>query len=161
MRFILTLGFLAILSACAPSADAQDQSDSTQTESSSDLTPFSELYDNGQIRIQGWLKDEKREGRWISFYQNGVRWSEDTYRNGKKDGPTKAYYPSGILKYSGIFLEDREAGTWNFYEETGKLVEARDFNPWSTIVCRLRARIVHKHCACPALVLTTFELRHD
>ncbi len=118
---------LLVLTACS-TVTTTDTTAQGQVVDSQDRTKYTEIYDNGQVKIDGWMKDDKRVGLWISYYENGVRWSEDEFRDGMKDGRTVSYYPNGIMRYRGTYIEDTKAGTWQFYDDSGKLVEEKDFN---------------------------------
>lgn len=109
-------------------ACAEPETVAPEEVSTPERTAYTETYPSGKLKMKGWMQGDKRVGRWIAFYENGVRWSENEYRDGRKNGPTKTYYDTGLLKYKGYYIEDEEAGTWNFYDETGKLVEKKDFN---------------------------------
>lgn len=80
-----------------------------------------EYYSNGQIKIQGHLDHGVREGKWESFFEDGKRWSESTYKEGTLHGPTKAYYSNGTLMYTGKFIEGSREGQWVFYKEDGTI----------------------------------------
>jgi len=43
-------------------------------------------YDNGKIQQQGYFKDGKLEGQWVSFDVNGNKKSIGEYKNGEKTG---------------------------------------------------------------------------
>lgn len=120
------LYILLMASAIACSSDEQ----ATQSTKTSDqtLVPYSEVYDNGQTRIQGNLLDGKRHGLWLSFYEDGVKWSEDEYFQGERNGKTISYYPTGIFRYKGVYIDDEPAGKWTFYDEEGKVDKEEDFS---------------------------------
>ena len=41
------------------------------------------LHENGGKKENGILKDGKRNGLWTGWYENGQKWLEKTYKNGK------------------------------------------------------------------------------
>lgn len=87
---------------------------------------FVEHYDNGQIKIEGRLVNDERQGVWTSYYLDGTKWSETTFENGIKSGPTTTYYEDGIMRYKGRFEDDLKTGTWTFYDEEGKVEKTLD-----------------------------------
>ncbi len=127
MKFIPILIAAMLLFGCGAEAK-EDTSTQGVVEDSQERNKHTEIYDNGQIKIDGWMQGNKREGLWVSYYENGVRWSEDEFREGMKDGKSVTYFPNGLLRYRGHYIEDKKAGTWQFYDETGKLVKEEDFN---------------------------------
>lgn len=44
-----------------------------------------------------------------------------------KNGEWKSYYENGQLKTKGSFNGGRETGTWEYYDESGKLIETKQF----------------------------------
>jgi len=86
-----------------------------------------ELYNNGNVRMEGVVKDGQREGLWKVYFDEGTLWSEGTYKNGKRNGEAKNYFPNGKLRYEGFFTDDKKSGHWKFYGEDGKLLEEKDF----------------------------------
>ncbi|HSH66786.1 MAG TPA: hypothetical protein VLB84_13570 [Bacteroidia bacterium] len=83
---------------------------------------------NGVIKMQGIMKDNKREGVWKSWYENGLPWSETTFKNGKKDGPTTTWYESGNKRYEGFFTNDKESGRWIFWKEDGSVGDTKNYD---------------------------------
>ena len=43
------------------------------------------------------------------------------YKEGKRHGPAKGYYESGILKKEAKFVDDKREGVARFYYPSGKL----------------------------------------
>ena len=52
-------------------------------------------YENGQKEEEWTYKDGKRDGLYASWYENGQKWIEGTYKNGKKDGLHTEWYENG------------------------------------------------------------------
>jgi antitoxin component YwqK of YwqJK toxin-antitoxin module len=84
-------------------------------------------YKSGAVRMQGMMKDSKREGLWKSFYENGVQWSESTFVCGVKFGKTTTWYENGNKRYEGFYANDKESGMWTFWNEAGELVNTKNF----------------------------------
>lgn len=125
MKFIQIL-LMTLLMACGGAAETET-SEAAQTPSK-DREKYTEIYDNGQIKIQGWERDGKRVGPWVSFYENGIRWSESEYRDGMREGKSVTYYPNGAMRYRGAYVADEKAGIWIFYDEEGKVIREENFN---------------------------------
>ncbi|MCB9360509.1 MAG: hypothetical protein H6587_07985 [Flavobacteriales bacterium] len=86
-----------------------------------------ELYENGKTRMEGAIKEGKRDGVWKVYFDDGKLWSEGSFTNGKRNGVAKNYYPNGKLRYEGFFTNDKKSGHWKFYNEKGILIEEKDF----------------------------------
>jgi len=123
----LILATCLILTSCdAPVAESDAQEVSSNT--SAEKVAYTEIYDNGQVKIEGFLKNGVRVGQWMSYYSTGLRWSENMYRDGMLDGRSVTYYDNGHLRYEGFYIEDKKAGIWQFYDDSGKLVKKENFN---------------------------------
>lgn len=96
--------------------------DSAAEKQEQEVIEVVEYYDNGRVSKRGITVDGKRTGRWESFYPNGLRWSETTFKNGVKEGPTVTYFPDGIMRYDGFYHDDVRSGKWVFYDTTGAVL---------------------------------------
>ena len=47
--------------------------------------------------------------------------------SGKKEGLTKIFYKNGRLKEEGLWLDDKQSGTWSFYDELGRVKSKINF----------------------------------
>jgi antitoxin component YwqK of YwqJK toxin-antitoxin module len=52
---------------------------------------------------QGKLKDGKRVGLWVLYWENGQLHYKVFYKNGKKDGPFKNFNQDGTLAFEGVY----------------------------------------------------------
>ena len=57
--------------------------------------PVFSLYENGQKRSEGTLKDGKADGKFTWWYENGQKMLEGTYKEGKLVGKQTAWYENG------------------------------------------------------------------
>ncbi len=80
------------------------------------------------VKFQG-PQDKKgqRNGRWFFYTENGTEQSTTEYVNGKKNGLILVRYPSGNVRYSGFYQDDKEVGAWRFYKEDGSLDFEKDY----------------------------------
>lgn len=85
-------------------------------------------YKNGQFKLQGMMKDGKRDGLWKSFYENGLPWSETTFTAGILDGKTTTWYENGQKRYTGAYKNGVECGSWTYWDENGKEMETRNYD---------------------------------
>lgn len=81
-----TMKKLLILGALAISGFAFAQVAKPVLEQEGNLVKATYYYDNGQIQQQGYFKDGKVEGKWVSYDQNGNKKSIGEYANGQKTG---------------------------------------------------------------------------
>ena len=119
MRFNFPL-LLVLLSLSLPSfgltVDDLIKRDGLYYEKFTDV-PFSGEIDEGPVR--GELKDGKREGPWVYYYDNGQLDNKGVYENGRKEGPWVSYWSNGQLSYKGVFKNGRKEGPWVSYNKDG------------------------------------------
>ena len=44
---------------------------------------------------QGEIKNGKREGPWVSYFENDQLWDKGDYKNGEREGPWVSYFDNG------------------------------------------------------------------
>ncbi len=81
-----------------------------------------QYYENGNIKMEGELKEGFRNGKWVFWFEHGSIWSEGFFTDGIRTGETKVYHENGKLFYEGVYHEGQKHDTWNFYNEQGHLV---------------------------------------
>jgi len=85
-------------------------------------------FPNGKIDTEGWNdKDTLRDGVWYSYYETGVKWSEQSYNHGLKDGRSVVYFPNGKIHYEGEYKDDKKFGHWIFYNEAGEIENEKNY----------------------------------
>jgi len=84
-------------------------------------------YKNGVIEIRGMMKNGNRDGLWKSFYEDGTPWSETTFKDGIKNGKTTTWYPTGQMRYTGFYTNDKESGKWMYYDEKGNISNSTNY----------------------------------
>ncbi len=89
---------------------------------------YEEFYESGALKIEGnFDENEARNGLWISYYENGQKWSESFYSHGKKEGHSVTFFPNGKIRYVGEYKNDLKTGLWRFYDEVGDLVKEETY----------------------------------
>ena len=78
-------------------------------------------YKRDQLVESGIYKDDKKNGKWIEYYENGNIRSEVTYLNGEPNGYAKLYYDSGTPSEEGIWQNYHWVGNYRAYYENGNL----------------------------------------
>jgi antitoxin component YwqK of YwqJK toxin-antitoxin module len=85
-------------------------------------------YPGKKIQMIGEYKANKRDGRWIYYYENGNVWSEGFFKKGKSDGQRITHYENGKVFYEGFYKEGRRVRIWKFYDEKGALMKTVDYS---------------------------------
>lgn len=83
---------------------------------------------NGKVEMIGMMKNQKRDGLWKSFYEDGTPWSETTFKDGKKEGKTTTWYENGQKRYEGFFQNNVESGRWVFWNEDGTIADSKNYD---------------------------------
>ncbi len=113
---------VAALTMCGSGPDPQPESKERIT------VEVVDYHDNGMVSKRGITIDGQRHGLWESFYPNGLKWSETTFRNGVKQGPTVTYFPNGMMRYSGSYYDDERSGMWVLYDTSGTIYARIDMD---------------------------------
>lgn len=84
---------------------------------------YVDKYDNGITKFKGFFRFGKRHGQWVSFYPDGLMWSELHFDKGLRHGPNLTYYQNGELRYSGFYKNDKRDSLWVYYDSVGKVAQ--------------------------------------
>ena len=80
-----------------------------------------EFYKNGQLKfVQNKNEDGKEDGLLISWYENGQKHSEGTWKDGEFVGLSTVWYENGQKKSEGTFKDGKEDGLFTSWYENGK-----------------------------------------
>ena len=72
---------------------------------------------------QGKIRNGKRDGPWVIYYDNGRIEKRETYKDGKKDGPWVSYHFNGRLRWEGTYKDGNRDGPWVDYNRYGTVDE--------------------------------------
>lgn len=112
---------------------------------------YVEYFQNGKIRMQGLMKDDKHAGEWKGYYESGQLKQLVTFVDGQENGPFVEYYENGTTSYKGAYktgvdengvsnedAENKEHGELLHYDEGGNLIQKMDCQ-WG--ICRTTWRV--------------------
>ena len=139
MKYFLILAVIGLIS-CSENQnedlEIETQLENGSSDTSNLVTPedptaagqYYEYHESGALKIEG-IQNEKgnRQGLWISYYENGTKWSESYYVDGKRDGHSLTFYPNGQVRYIGEYKNDEQVGSWKFYDEEGELTNEENY----------------------------------
>lgn len=86
-----------------------------------------EYYEDGMVRMEGGMKDGKREGEWTAYFPDGKVQSTGTFKNGLRTGKATVYYSNGQLYMEGMYKEGHHCGKWTYYDEQGYALRTDDY----------------------------------
>jgi hypothetical protein len=84
---------------------------------------YVDKYANGITKYSGLFRFGKRHGQWMSFYATGIKWSEQHYDKGIRQGLNETYFENGKIRYSGWYKNDLRDSLWIFNDSTGKTIQ--------------------------------------
>ena len=89
---------------------------------------FKLFFLNGNLQIEGRLKNNKNVGLWKYYYETGELESKGEFENDKPKGEWTWYYPSGKIRERGNYFEGNRIGKWQDFDEAGNVTEEKDFS---------------------------------
>ena len=82
------------------------------------------FYENDQKKEEGYMKDEKKQGKWTAWYQNEQKWREGIFKDGAEDGKWSWWNEDGKKKIERTFKVG-ELITEKEWDKSGNLVKHR------------------------------------
>lgn len=90
--------------------------------------PWMGYYPDGQKRYEGQFKNDKCQGVFTYYQENGALWATNTFDKSGTKALNKTYAPNGTLIATGYYLNQEKEGEWRFYsEETGALLTVEEY----------------------------------
>ena len=87
-------------------------------------TPFTgvrvEKHENGKKSREQTYKDGKPDGPWTVWHENGQKKWEETFKDGKNEGLLTRWYESGQKKWENTYKDGKEEGLQTFWHENGQ-----------------------------------------
>lgn len=86
-----------------------------------------EYYDSGVVKMEGGMKDGKREGEWTAYFPDGRVQSHGYFKDGERTGAATVYWSNGNLRSEGFYKEGKHCGKWKWYDEQGILLREENY----------------------------------
>jgi antitoxin component YwqK of YwqJK toxin-antitoxin module len=92
--------------------------------------PWVSYFDTGQLSTKGNYKNGEREGPWVSYHNNGQLFYKFNYKNGKVNGHGVTYHIGGKLLDEGNYKNGEREGPHVSYDAFGYgvLTEKGNYN---------------------------------
>jgi len=137
--FFLLLGVSMLLVACDPLKSADEREIKVTPEGFRIVGYFEKgtnnkigeraFYPNTQqAYIELRFDEQKKNGECYTYYENGNKWSLNTFDHDVLDGDYKTWYESGKIFIDGQYEDGKKSGTWKFYKEDGTLSKEEEYN---------------------------------
>ena len=94
---------------------------------SGDCVKEIEYYDTGQVKMEGGMKNGRREGEWKAFFPDGKTQSTGFFEGGLRTGSALVYWYNGNLREEGFYKEGKHCGKWRYYDEQGNFLREDDY----------------------------------
>ncbi|MDG2369712.1 MAG: hypothetical protein P8M12_03650 [Flavobacteriales bacterium] len=117
MKTLKVFILLITVSSCASNVNDVQGTSNVVIETDSQTDSFIEHYNNGNVKVLGSFLKNKREGMWISYFENGTKQSVHHYKNGFLNGSIEVFLISGKLLYQGFYVEGEKHGKWIYYNK--------------------------------------------
>jgi len=78
------------------------------------------FYENGQKAGEGHFLDGKAQGLWTEWHRNGQKAGESRYQDGKQQGLGTSWYENGQKSGEGHVQNDKPQGLWTWWHENGQ-----------------------------------------
>ena len=85
-------------------------------------------YPNGQKKHEGTYKNDVPMGEFTWWHENGQRSLVASYKDGKKQGKWTWWHPNGLKSIQGEYADNTPSSKWLWWAETGKVAQRADFN---------------------------------
>lgn len=76
----------------------------------------------------GFYKDNKKNGTWVKYYENGKPQAELNFASNRPDGPYTLYHANGNVKEQGVWSKGRMTGVYKRFYESGQIKQEKQFN---------------------------------
>lgn len=83
-------------------------------------------FPNGQKSFEIQYKNGEYDGDFISFHADGSKWLVQHYVKMVAHGPDTGYHPSGKVLYRGEYRNNKQVGTWRWFDEAGNLTVTKE-----------------------------------
>ncbi|HSP87390.1 MAG TPA: toxin-antitoxin system YwqK family antitoxin [Ignavibacteriaceae bacterium] len=86
---------------------------------------FKIYYENGNLEMEGQIKENKNDGHWKYYYQDGTLESEGNFANDLIEGKWSWFYPTGKIKETAEYKNGLREGNTIVYDEDGKIISEK------------------------------------
>jgi antitoxin component YwqK of YwqJK toxin-antitoxin module len=92
------------------------------------LVKETQYHANQKKKMEGGFANQKREGLWTAWFEDGKKWSEGYFKNGLNDSTRTVWHPNGNKYYEGHYKDGAKVGIWKFWDEKGTFVKEVDYS---------------------------------
>lgn len=78
-----------------------------------------DYHQSGALYMEGDIKDNLRQGEWISYFEDGKVQSKGFFEKDVRTGKASIYHENGNLWMEGDYKDGKRVGQWVYYDEQG------------------------------------------
>ena len=87
-----------------------------------------EFYENGNKKLESEFKNNKENGTWTVYFENGKVSTTFVYTDGLLNGAVVINDDKGRKIVEGNYKNGKEDGKWVFYDESGKVKKQENYS---------------------------------
>lgn len=80
---------------------------------------FITFQENGERQLEGQYVDSRRTGPWISYHENGMQKDSSNYMDGQKQGISLGWHDNGQRRFMGQYDKGVQTGPWMWFYRNG------------------------------------------
>jgi antitoxin component YwqK of YwqJK toxin-antitoxin module len=84
-------------------------------------TLYQKFFLSGKVEYEGKIINDKKEGKWITYYEDGSLCKEIYYKNGIKNGKYIWYFKNGNKVQEVDLVDGKKHGEEKYWNEDGSL----------------------------------------
>ncbi len=86
------------------------------------------FYDNGQVNTEGFYKSGQKNGLWTWYTKFGVRDMSGNFKEDQQHGDWTYWYPTGEIAYTAQYKMGLKDGNWNYFYKDGSKFKVGSFS---------------------------------
>jgi len=86
-----------------------------------ELVKETRFFENGEKYMEGEFKNGKKNGKWTAWFENGKKQSEGIFKEGFSNGPINVWNENGTKLYEGYYKSSKPDSIWTFYKPGGEI----------------------------------------
>ena len=92
---------------------------------------WTKSWPNGQLRYEGWFKDDLPVGEFRHYDSEGVLTTLQHHDGNGRTSRAEHFHPGGELMATGKYLGQEKDSTWNYYNANGALIKREHYRTGS------------------------------
>lgn len=91
------------------------------------MKTYKEHFDNGVIKLEGFIDEKGNQGIWKYYFNSGIKWKELSYKDNVRNGLSTIWHENGNLYIQSNYVDGVLDGVWKEYYEDGMPKEVSEY----------------------------------